>query len=75
MCITAHWIGRRPQTKALHLRSEVLAFHHLPYDSHHGMGMAQVFLAMLDRAEITSKVCRQGATQLPVLTLLLRLGM
>ena len=41
----------------MHLHSEVLAFHHLPYDSHHGLGMANVFLAMLDRAEITAKVC------------------
>lgn len=42
----------------MRLRGEIIAFHHLPHDSHHGLAMADVFLAMLDRAEVTAKVCQ-----------------
>lgn len=56
ICITAHWIGRDPQSKVLRLRSEILAFHHLSQDSHGGSAMAEVVVEMLDRAEITANV-------------------
>lgn len=69
LCITAHWIGRDPQTKTLTLRSEILAFHHLSYESHHGAGLAAVVIQMLDRAEITAKVREQGILPVPSLTL------
>jgi hypothetical protein len=57
LCITAHWIGRSSQTKNLALRNNILAFHRLPHDSHHGKGMAKMVIHLLDRAEVTSKVC------------------
>jgi hypothetical protein len=61
ICVTAHWIGRNPQTKVTCLRSDILAFYHLPHDSHDGHGMAKVMLRLLDRAEVTTKVCTPTA--------------
>ena len=57
IAVTVHWIGREPCSKALVLRSEVITFYHLPYDSHSGAAEAGVVLKMLDRAGITGKVC------------------
>lgn len=58
ICITAHWIGHDSKKNMIGLHNEILAFHHLPHDSHDGRSMAKLVVAMLDRAQMTNKVLR-----------------
>jgi hypothetical protein len=55
--VTAHWIQRDKSTSRLKLRAALIAFHRLR-GSHSGPRLARVALHILDRVEITAKVCR-----------------
>lgn len=55
LAITAHWIARMEETKALHLKCALIAFHRLR-KQHTGKSLARTVLHLLDRADITLKV-------------------
>lgn len=61
MAVTAHWIHATvistPQGKEykLKLRSDLIGFHHVP-GRHTGEHLAQAFLYITDRLNITKKV-------------------
>lgn len=60
LAVTAHWIEAFEETsthsKKIRLRSDLIGFHHIP-GRHSGEHLAHCFLYILDRINITSKVC------------------
>jgi hypothetical protein len=54
--ITTHWIVKDKSNGHLKLRAALIAFHHL-WGSHSGPRLARVALHILDRVEITARVC------------------
>ncbi len=57
MAITCHWIQNQivDGQAILHLHSDLVGFHHVP-GCHTGEHLAEVFLYILDRLHIASKV-------------------
>ena len=55
MCLTAHWLAYNKQTGALELRCALIAFHNVT-GTHDGVHLANILLALLDRAGITARV-------------------
>jgi hypothetical protein len=53
--LTAHWIRKADQTNSLESKVALLAFHRIQ-GCHDGENLANVVLALLDRAGITVKV-------------------
>jgi hypothetical protein len=56
LALTAHWIAENKKMGALQLKSALIGFHCVR-GNHTGKVLAQTVLYLLDRAEITMKVC------------------
>src|ERR1700678_2304979 len=57
LCLTAHWIARNKCTGVLELKCALIAFHNVT-GHHDGVNLAQIILALLDRAGVTALVSR-----------------
>ena len=68
MAITAHYLLE--DNGKLLLRSGLIAFHHIP-GKHDAKTLAQHFVALTDRAGITTNVCTQQLCCVRFLTLVL----
>jgi hypothetical protein len=55
LCLTAHWIARDKRTGALELKCALIAFHNVT-GRHDGVNLANVLVALLDRAGVTANV-------------------
>ncbi|KAI6139139.1 hypothetical protein EDD17DRAFT_1500406 [Pisolithus thermaeus] len=56
LALTAHWIGNGSGLGMLQLKSGLVAFHYIP-GSHTGAFIGRTLLHLLDRADITDRVC------------------
>jgi hypothetical protein len=56
LAVTAHWIALDATNGRLELRAALIGFRHLKKE-HTGVNIATVILEVLDRADVTSKVC------------------
>jgi hypothetical protein len=56
LAVTAHWIEKDNSTGHLKLRVALIAFHRLR-GSHNGPRLARIAFDILDRLDITAKVC------------------
>jgi hypothetical protein len=54
--MTAHWVARVEGTTALQLKTALIAFHNL-CGKHDGKTLAETIVKLLDRAQITVKLC------------------
>ncbi|KAF8574605.1 hypothetical protein K439DRAFT_1624193 [Ramaria rubella] len=55
LSITSHQIAPHARSHQLVMRAEILAFHHIPYDSHSSTSEARIAVEMMDRASIAAK--------------------
>jgi len=55
LAVTAHWVVSVEGTLVLHLKTALIAFHHLR-QNHTGKSMARTVMHLLDRADVMVKV-------------------
>lgn len=55
MAVTAHWIEHQTLQHRISLRADLLGFIHVP-ESHTGVCLAETFLFIIDRLQISKKV-------------------
>ena len=64
LALTAHWISLDNATQRLELRASLIGFH-LLQKNHTGSNIAKIILQLLDRANVTLKVCAPYVLYLP----------
>jgi hypothetical protein len=56
LAVTSHWISLDESNRRLSLKAALIGFHRLK-KSHTGVNIARTILYILDRADVTLKVC------------------